>query len=488
MIVNRRLCVIAVVVSLLFCISSASAQITVQGGTLDKDSTPQPKAEQYPSQVQVEFHMTAEEAAKLLASVDEVIALDSKITGLPVRGHVERQITNRDELKQLTEKRMKEAEVSESVQRSSAVLQKFGFVPREFNLQQFAVDSTVSELAAYYEPKVKTMYLLNWLPAMVQKPVMAHELDHALQDQSFDLQNWLKTDFPAADDATGGDPSEQRAARRAVVEGHATAVMMDYMLAAQGRSLAELPLLTPELVQSIANRFASPTMQSAPLMLREDMTFPYLYGLMFVQQVLLKGGKDQAYSGIFKRPPESTRQIMEPATYLAHEKLAPLPIPLLEPLLGSGYEKLESGSIGEFDSMIFMEQFGSPEAKELPKNWRGDWFYAAKRVPGGGSTKAETKDTRLSTANVALVFVSRWANPAAAKAFLNFYREAVPQRYSDAKPAQHLPASQLKEGEAWETREGKVTVGLEGNLVVALESFDDETASRLIGAVLKTDK
>ena len=40
----------------------------------------------------------------------------------------------------------------------------------------------------------KTINLLNWVSLDLQKPVMAHELTHALQDQSFDLEKMMKKD------------------------------------------------------------------------------------------------------------------------------------------------------------------------------------------------------------------------------------------------------------------------------------------------------
>jgi len=252
-------------------------------------------------------------------------------------------------------------------------------------------------------------------------------------------------------------------------------------------------MVPPEMIEKLVDRFSSPqNTQSAPLMLREEMAFPYLYGLEFVHQILLKGGREQAYSGIFKRPPESTRQIMEPATYLSHEKLAPLPMPALEDVFGKQYEKVESGSIGEFDSMVLMKQFGTLEqAKSLPAGWRGDYFYAARPTrpdADGSGTSTGATNAGIKPEDIALLYVSRWATPLAAHAFASFYCAAVAKRYTDAKPAGTAPHASPADVEEWNTTEGKVTARVHGNLVVVLESFDPETASRINSAVLKTDK
>jgi hypothetical protein len=181
---------------------------------------------------------------------------------------------------------------------------------------------------------------------------------------------------------------------------------------------------------------------------------------------------------------------MEPSTYLAHEKLPALPLPRLEEVLGKDYEKIESGSIGEFDCLTFIKQFGNADqAKLISTNWRGDYFYAAKHADAG-QTNAEKNGHRpeLKPDDVLLLFTSRWANPAAARAFAGFYRTTVPRRYADAKPVGSTASEDPAQVETWDTGAGRVSVQVEGNLVVALESFDDATAARVRVAVLAADK
>ena len=43
------------------------------------------------------------------------------------------------------------------------------------------------QVAAYYDAKTKSVNLLDWVPPDIQKPVLAHELTHALQDQKIIL-------------------------------------------------------------------------------------------------------------------------------------------------------------------------------------------------------------------------------------------------------------------------------------------------------------
>ena len=63
--------------------------------------------------------------------------------------------------------------------------------------------------------------MADWVPAEMQRPVLAHELTHALQDQHFGLEKFLKR-IPGNDDAS--------LARNSLIEGEGLAIMMDVVL------------------------------------------------------------------------------------------------------------------------------------------------------------------------------------------------------------------------------------------------------------------
>ena len=100
------------------------------------------------------------------------------------------------------------------------------------------------QVAGYYDSKTKTVNLLDWIDVEQQRPVMAHELTHALQDQSFGLEKWMKVGDTDMEDQERADarPTLKKMkiseARQAVVEGQAMVVLVDYMLAPTGQSIA----------------------------------------------------------------------------------------------------------------------------------------------------------------------------------------------------------------------------------------------------------
>src|SRR6202166_4745947 len=137
--------------------------------------------------------ISPKEAKKLFRSVDEILQFASEDTGLPIKHKVKRKLTKRDEVQSYIEKGMRDDKDAKRLERSSAVLKKFGLLPRDFDLSSFLVKMLREQVAGYYDVKTKTVNLLNWVDAEQQKPVLAHELTHALQDQSFRIEKFMKS-------------------------------------------------------------------------------------------------------------------------------------------------------------------------------------------------------------------------------------------------------------------------------------------------------
>ncbi|MGA7169221.1 MAG: hypothetical protein WBX08_08735, partial [Candidatus Sulfotelmatobacter sp.] len=157
----------------------------------DSSSTAQAPSTQTPPAQKPEVKITPHEAEELFHSVDEILAFDSKQTGLPIKKTVKRRLTSRDEVEAYLTKHMKDEDVKR-LQRSELVLKKFGLLPRDFDLEKLLVSLLREQVAGYYDPKTKTVNLLDWVPMEEQEPVMAHELTHALQDQTVGLDKWMK--------------------------------------------------------------------------------------------------------------------------------------------------------------------------------------------------------------------------------------------------------------------------------------------------------
>jgi hypothetical protein len=453
------------------------------GGTSRGQSSQESPAAQSPSAAP-ESTISPKEAKELFRSVDEILQFASQDTGLPINHKVKRKLTERDAVQSYLEKSMKDDKDAKRLERSSAVLKKFGLIPRNFDLGSFLVAMLREQVAGYYDAKTKTVNLLNWLDAEQQKPVLAHELTHALQDQSFEIEKWMKGSAKDADNKKD-DPSpsdiendEETSARQAVVEGQAMVVLLDYSLTPTGKSSLDSPQIVDALKQGMLQGTSdSPKFRDAPMFLKEELTFPYRYGLEFTFALLKAGGKEMAYAGAFKDPPKTSREIMEPKTYLAHEKLDPMKMIDMEKDF-KDYDAFDIGAMGEFDVDVLVEQYaGRDEATAMYPAWRGGYYFAGK--PKGDKS-----------APIAVLYVSRWSSPAKAAEFAAVYAKSLAQRYqkrqpleADGKVAEDAPPADswrtLRGRHAWLTEEGVVVIEVGGDQVLISESLDSETTKRV---------
>ena len=434
-----------------------------------------------------ENKISPEQAKELFRSVDEILAFASADTALPIKHQVKRRLTSRDEVTAFIEKHMSEDEDSQRLRRSELVLKKFGLIPRDFDLQHFLLALLREQVAGYYDPKTKTVNLLDWIDTEQQKPVMAHELTHALQDQSFGLEKWMKvgdTDLaeskgePSAADI---DNDEISSARQAVVEGQAMAVLVDYELAPLHQSLLGSPETVEALKQGMLTGTAdSPEFGNAPIFLKESLVFPYRYGLDFVVALLNHGGKPKAFAAAFTNPPHSTRQIMEPQTYLDGEKIEPMPLPDFAGIFRN-YERFDVGAMGEFDVAVLIDQYAGDKASHhLYPEWRGGYYYAAR--PRGDAT-----------APLALMYASRWSNAEKAAEFAAIYAKSLVKRYQRVQQVVQDNSADLKLDtleslagkNTWMTEEGPVIIEVRGDTVLVTESLDQDTTDKLERTVLQ---
>ncbi len=464
---------------------SAQNQSQSKEQTQTQDQKTAPSATQgsanptQPSAQKPEVKITPHEAEELFHSVDEILAFDSEHTGLPIKKEVKRRLTSRDEVVAYLTKHMKDEDVKR-MQRSELVLKKFGLLPRDFDFEKLLVSLLREQVAGYYDPKTKTVNLLDWVPMEEQEPVMAHELTHALQDQDVGLNKFMKKGdkdlgemrkSPTPEDIENDEIDD---AREAVVEGQAETMMLEYELAPLGKSIVDAPELIDTMEAQMANGSGDdPVFEKAPTFLKESLTFPYSYGLKFVVTLMQKQGKEKAFAGVLANPPHTTRQIMQPETYLSGEKIDPMLVPDFKRDF-KDYVKFDIGAMGEFDVAVLMDQYvGKDASKKMYPEWRGGYYYAAK-------PKSDAK------APLGLLYVSRWSSPEKAEEFAGIYARSLSQRYKQAEQkgdssAKESPAQiDLLHGKyVWTTEEGTVVIEQKNNTVFVSESLDPGTTETL---------
>jgi len=482
-------------------VAVAAAQSQAPGATPSPaaQTSPQPGAEsQVPEKAgkpKAETRITPEQAKKLFGLVDELIKFSSEESGLPVKSPVKRQITSRDAVESYLNKKFEEDEGAKRLQRNEIVLKKFGLLDRDFDLKPFLLALLKEQIEAYYDSKTKTVYMLDWVDIEEQKPVLAHELTHALQDQHSDLEKWNDqtpddVSVNSREDTDHLAKDEMDTAREAVVEGQATAVMMDYILKPMGKSLVKDPEVLDFVKQQMSGSDNSPVLARAPLLLSESLLFPYREGLSFEQDVWMDKGQAAAFAGTMDRPPTSSWEIINPLEYeKKHMPSIPL-MPDIHPLVDKLYKPYDIGQIGQLDLHILAELFGGENAaRDLTPAWDGGLYWAGQRL------SATTEAERASTNSVSLFYMSVWKNAASAQAFAHLYAEELGRKYSglkhDVAAERSIPsgraagsAQPIADEQVYSTSEGPVVITTRGKRVFVAESFDLDLARKLASLVL----
>ena len=262
--------------------------------------------------------LTKAQAKELFRSVDEILSFVSTDTKLPIQHTVKRKLITRDEVNKYLKEKFDEDEGAKRLARSEIVLKKFGLLDRDFKLRPFMISLLTEQVAGFYDDKTKTVNLLDWIEPDEQKPVLAHELTHALQDERIGLTKW--SEVGSEDIAKNVDEDnhhiqtdEGDTARDAVAEGQAMVVFLDYTIQPTGKTLQNSPDLLDRLKQSVTDTSGSPILARAPLLLQKSLLFPYSEGLSFEDAILVKGGKEAAFANVLESPPASTFEIMHPA-------------------------------------------------------------------------------------------------------------------------------------------------------------------------------
>jgi len=215
-----------------------------------------------------------------LATADQVFSDMSKLTGLPIKASLQKKILGRPEIQKYLTQSLHADYTPEELHIQEASLRAFGLASGDFNLEQFLIKFYTEQAAGFYDPHTKTMYIADWIDPEMQEGVLAHELTHALQDQNFDLNRFLRA-ARENDDASS--------ARQAIVEGYAMAAMLQRKLGAV--DLASLPSVEAAMARSADEELTKfPIFATAPFFFRLQALFPYLQGMDFMQRGLKQGG------------------------------------------------------------------------------------------------------------------------------------------------------------------------------------------------------
>src|SRR5579864_6380040 len=152
----------------------------------------------------------------------------AEISGLKLHHKVPYDLISKDQVNRYLKDRVGEASTPEELRIEELSLKKFGFVPQDFDLAKNTVDLLTEQAAAFYDYHRKKLYISDWSPPDMRQAALIHELAHALADQHFHLERFIRK---------GGDNDDLSMAREAVMEGQATWLMSEVIERRAGQTL-----------------------------------------------------------------------------------------------------------------------------------------------------------------------------------------------------------------------------------------------------------
>ncbi len=398
-----------------------------------------------------------EQSTEFLKAADDVLAEMSKLLSLPILSPLKKSLRTRDEIREFVIQQLKEDREPQKRYADQKTLEKFGLIPKGFPLEQFLVDLLTEQIAGLYDPKSQEFFIAEWIDPDEQRTVMAHELTHALQDQHFHVQHW-------EDAAKPNDDAEM--ARDAVLEGSATAAMMDRELRGIGSNVRDLPNIE-SLVRKVMLGEAgdSPTLAKAPPFIRDELLFPYLAGVVFTQRVLQANSGWADFPKVFANPPVSTQQILHPDLYLKGVAPEKVTLPDISQLLPRGWKKLDENLMGEFGLKEVLKQFlGEERSTPLAAAWAGDRYAILENQ---------------KTAELMLVFRLKLSGEMEAARFFGLYSEALDKKHENTAQERFRRPNFF----SFQTDESGVFLRCVGNECVSAEGTDRATFDKITRAI-----
>jgi hypothetical protein len=353
--------------------------------------------------------------ALLPARVDQVAREVEKVRGRRFERAVPASEIDAKELKKVLRSKVAES-FPASPEETLKTLVALGLIDEMPNLLDKLVDFYASQVIAFYDPEPRRFYVVRGaeknlqktgedeelealgvpgMAGMAEKLIFAHELTHALQDETLRLDRRMK------DLKENGD---RGLALQSLLEGEATLVMVRVALAGlPGADEDTEEMLGPLLSAGALERSGVP--KDLPDYFVDQLFFPYAEGTAYVRRVV-KGRGWAGMDRLWKNPPLSTSEILHDGiVFTPAEGLLPGSPGHLSP---PGFHLLYCDTLGEWTVRFLLRRtLETEEADAAAAGWRGD------RIAFFSSGRA-----------IAYLWRSRFESPAAAERFENAWRKA----------------------------------------------------------------
>jgi len=335
-------------------------------------------------------------AERVAADIPQI----EKAVGVPFKRPPKLEVTSRDQVRAFVTAQLRDTAAQRDLAGKEAAYKAFGLIPDTMKVQRLFTDLLTEQIAGYYDPKTKVLYVVKGAPDDVAGITIMHELVHALQDQYINLDSLL---------SAKGDDDRQTAAQ-AVIEGEATYEQLSAMLGGSANLAARMPGAWDRARDVIRDSRSQPIFGAAPKVIQEELLFPYINGAEFVRRF-----KEHEPGKLpFNDMPLSTEQVMHDRSYFATPRDVPIRITLPK-VPGAIYEN----TLGEFDTRLFLFQHleDAGTASRAAIGWGGDRYAVVRTSSGNG-----------------VAWVTAWDSAMDAAEFVDALGQAIERRYRVKAP------------------------------------------------------
>ncbi len=302
-----------------------------------------------------------EETLAIMERIEQDV---EELRGLHAQQPVEKVIITREELARKVEEDFLEDYSPEEAAQDAVELWLLGLTDRNFNMYEVQKAMLSEGIAGFYDDEEGKMYVVAEEFSPHARLTYAHEYTHALQDQTWDLDEGL-----GLKDEICENDTEYCAGVQALVEGDAT--VTEYLWFWEKATEEER-----ESIRRYYQTLDMPAWDQSPEFMQEDMLFPYTAGQDFVLALFQDGGWE-AVNAAYDDPPVSTEQILHPERYPDDRPQNPT-LPNVASLLGDEWEAVtEENNLGEFWIYLTL-------AKSEQRAWRLDENEARRAAEGWG--------------------------------------------------------------------------------------------------------
>ncbi len=296
--------------------------------------------------------------------IDKIIDSVEKVRGVKFKDSIGYEVIDREEMLKLIKKEVSIQYGKDEIKYTNIILKLLKLVEEDFDLENFLYKLYEEQAGGLYDPRTKRLYISDWIPSEMLDIVLFHELNHAIDDQYYGLEEY----------ALSKGSSDAKAARLAVVEGIGTYFMLIYTFEKFGVDFDQMKgllnfdaLYQMELFDNLAGmEFVS----KAPKFIRKQMLFPYFKGGAFIDNFIEKNSVNEL-NRLYKNPPLSTEQIIHFDKYGSDEPEV-IEVKLNDKWL-KGWREIYRDDMGEIGlNLMLSYRLSNEEADKAAEGWDGD--------------------------------------------------------------------------------------------------------------------